>query len=184
MVQKIVQQEGDHPDQPAVIKSAFTGCAANNIEAYTLHSAFGFNFANKYLSMSDQTRDQKRTNMKNLVMVIIDEISMVKPWMLAYLDERLKEAKQIYDKPFGGVAVIMFGDFDQQPPIGGIGACQTHDPDGDISLNTGIFQPNGTIAVTITAGTGKWAALIGAKFQGKTRHSLGGASVYDFSPMN
>ena len=77
IVQKIVQQEGDNPDQPAVIKSAFTGCAANNIEAYTLHSAFGFNFANTYLSMSDKTRDQKRTNMKNLVMVIIDEISMV-----------------------------------------------------------------------------------------------------------
>ena len=33
IVQKIVQQEVDNPDQPAVIKSAFTGCAANNIEA-------------------------------------------------------------------------------------------------------------------------------------------------------
>ena len=72
----------------------------------------------------------------------------------------------------------------QQPPIGGIGACQTHDPDGDISLNTGIFQPNGTIAVTITAGTGKWAALTGAKFQGKTRNSLDGGTVYDFVPVN
>ena len=28
----------------------------------------------------------------------------------------------------------------QQPPIGGIGTCQTHDPDGDISLKNGIFQ--------------------------------------------
>ena len=34
-------------------------------------------------------------------------------------DERLKEATQIYDKPFGGIAIIMLGDFDQQPPIGG-----------------------------------------------------------------
>ena len=92
MVQRIVQQEGDHPDQPAVIKSAFTGCAANNIEAYTLHSAFGFNFANKYLSMSDQTRDQKRTDMKNLLMVNIDEISMVTSEQLIKLDMRLHRA--------------------------------------------------------------------------------------------
>ncbi len=39
--------------------------------------------------------------------------------MLAYLEERLKEAKQNYSKPFGGVAVLMLGEFDQQPPIGG-----------------------------------------------------------------
>ena len=43
---------------------------------------------------------------------------MVKPWMFAYLDGRSKEARQIYDKRFGGVAVIVFGDFDQQQPIG------------------------------------------------------------------
>ena len=72
----------------------------------------------------------------------------------------------------------------QQRPNGGIGVCQAHDPDGDISLVNGIFQPDGTIAVTIIAGTGKWAALTGAKFQGKTRHSLGGGAVYDFKPVN
>jgi len=72
----------------------------------------------------------------------------------------------------------------QQQPSGGIGVCQAYDPDGDISLNNGIFQPDGTIAVTIIAGTGKWAALTGAKFQGKTRHSLGGGAVYDFKPVN
>ena len=51
-------------------------------------------------------------------------------------------------------------------------------------LNNGVFQPDGTIAVTIIAGTGKWAALTGAKFQGKTRHSLDGGAVYDFTAVN
>ena len=46
------------------------------------------------------------------------------------------------------------------------------------------FKHNGTIAVTIIAGTGKWAALTGAKFQGKTRHSLDGGAVYDFTAVN
>lgn len=38
--------------------------------------------------------------------------------MSAYLDGWLKEAKQNFSKPFGGVAILMQGDFDQQPPIG------------------------------------------------------------------
>ena len=72
----------------------------------------------------------------------------------------------------------------QQRPNGGIGVCQAHDPDGDISLVNGVFQPDGTIALTIIAGTGKWAALTGAKFQGKTRLRVDGGVVYDFKPVN
>ena len=72
----------------------------------------------------------------------------------------------------------------QQRPNGGIGVCQAHDPDGDISLVNGVFQPDGTIALTIIAGTGKWAALTGAKFQGKTRLRVDGGVVYDIKPVN
>ena len=72
----------------------------------------------------------------------------------------------------------------QQRPNGGIGACQIHDPDGDISLVNGVFQPDGTIALTIIAGTGKWAALTGAKLQGKTRLRVDGGVVYDIKPVN
>ena len=72
----------------------------------------------------------------------------------------------------------------QQRPNGGIAACQIHDPDGDISLINGIFQPDATIALTIIAGTGKWAALTGAKLQGKTRLRVDGGVVYDIKPVN
>ena len=33
-------------------------------------------------------------------------------------------------------------------------------------------------------GTGKWAALTGAKFQGKTRLRVDGGVVYDIKPVN
>jgi hypothetical protein len=111
------------------VKTSFMGIAALNIGGFTMNS-----FLDVPTEMSRNTGTTKRIipwntdrlqefkqryDVKHLSVLIIDEISMVKPWMFAYLDERFKEARQIYDKCFGGVAVIMFGDFDQQQPVGG-----------------------------------------------------------------
>jgi len=57
--------------------------------------------------------------MEKVSAIIIDEISMIKAWMIAYIDARMREATQI-NEPFGGKAVIMLGDFDQQPPVAGV----------------------------------------------------------------
>ena len=61
---------------------------------------------------------KKRFDMTKVSCIILDEISTVKPYMLAYLNSRLQTACNS-TKPFGGLAVIMFGDFDQLPPVGG-----------------------------------------------------------------
>ena len=118
-VQKILQRSGDSPDQPCVLKTAFTGCAASNIEGLTLHGAFGFSFSNKHFSLSDKVRDQRRATLKNLKLVIIDEISMVKSDMLYMLDLRLQEIKERIGTSFGGVAVLAFGDIMQLRPCKG-----------------------------------------------------------------
>jgi ATP-dependent DNA helicase PIF1 len=99
------------------VKTAFTGAAASNIEGQTLHSSFGFNFDNKHYSLSDKTRDEKRTLFKNLKIVIIDEVSMVKSDMLYQLDLKLQELKERVGVPFGGVAVIDLGDILQLRPV-------------------------------------------------------------------
>ena len=114
--QKILQQEGDSIDEPYVLKTSFTGCAAANIEGLTLSSAFGLPFGNKHFSLSDKVRDQKIRLMKNLKLLIIDEISMVKADMLYQLDLRLQEVKEKIGTPFGGVSVIAFGDLMQLAP--------------------------------------------------------------------
>ena len=57
--------------------------------------------------------------MKNLQLVIIDEISMVKADMLYMLDLRLQELKEKIGMPFGGVGVIVFGDLMQLAPCMG-----------------------------------------------------------------
>ena len=93
-----------------IARVLFTGTAASNIEGQTLHASFGFPFDNKYYSLSDKVRDQKRAALKNLKMIIIDEISMVKSDMLYQLDLRLQEITEKAGVPFGGLAVITFGD--------------------------------------------------------------------------
>ena len=98
------------------MKTSFTGCAAANIEGLTLSSAFGLPFGNKHFSLSDKLRDQKIRIMKNLKLVIIDEISMVKADMLYQLDLRLQELKEKVGKPFGGLSILAFGDLMQLAP--------------------------------------------------------------------
>ena len=57
--------------------------------------------------------------MKNLKIVIIDEVSMVKVDLLYQLDLRLHEIKEKVEIPFGGVSVIAFGDLMQLRPVMG-----------------------------------------------------------------
>merc|ERR1712102_198515 len=116
---KILRQEGDSLDEPYVVKTAFTGCAAANIEGQTLHGAFGFSFDNQHYSLNDKIRDQKRIVMKNPQLVIIDEISMVKADMLYMLDLRLQELKEKVGTPFGGVGIIVLRDLMQLAPCMG-----------------------------------------------------------------
>ena len=118
-VQQILQKHGDAFNSPYVIKSAFTGTAASLIEGMTLHSAFGFDFGNKHYSLSDKTRDAKKNILRNLKMLIIDEISMVKSDMLYQLDLRLQEIKERIRVPFGGISLFCFGDILQLKPVCG-----------------------------------------------------------------
>ena len=126
--QKILQKEGDDIECPCVLKAAFTGTAASNIQGQTLHSSFGFSFDNKHYSLSDKNRDQKRAALRNLKIVIIDEISMVKADMLYQLDLRLQEIMERVGVPFGGVSIFAFGDMMQLKPCMGRYICD--DPIG------------------------------------------------------
>ena len=90
----ILAQPGDDQGYPYIIKTAFTGTAASNIDGQTLHTSFGFNFDNKHYSLSDKARDEKRTLFRNLRMIIIDEVSMIKSDMLYQLDLKLQEIKE------------------------------------------------------------------------------------------
>ena len=55
----------------------------------------------------------------NCKILIIDEKSMLGLYMLYQLDKRLREIKSTNaNLPFGGISVILMGDFAQLPPVG------------------------------------------------------------------
>jgi len=115
-VHLILQKPGDNPDHPYVLVVAPTGTAAANVRGQTMHSAFAFPFGNEHFSLSDKRRDKTRTELKNLKLIIIDEISMVKADQLYQLDLRLREITQKSCQLFGGVSIICFGDILQLQP--------------------------------------------------------------------
>ena len=117
-VQNILRQEGDDPDCPYILLSAYTGTAAANINGQTLHTLFTFNFGAGYISLSDKMRDEKRNLYKNLKMLIIDEISLVDADMFYKIDLRLREITNI-ETTMGNIAVIILGDLKQMSPVTG-----------------------------------------------------------------
>ena len=116
-MEKIFRSPGDNPDHPYIVKAAFTGTAAANIKGQTLHSAFSFSFGNEFYSLGDKAREERRNQLENLQVVIIDEFSFIKSDMLYLLDLRLREIKQQSKIPFGGVSVFLFGDILQLRPV-------------------------------------------------------------------
>lgn len=101
------------------VLSAPTGLAALNINGRTLHSIFGIPISGvippdyEDYKHDGKTHDFLRWHIKCL---IIDEISMVRVDVFDYLDRKLRYIKGV-DKPFGGIQVVIVGDFFQLPPV-------------------------------------------------------------------
>jgi ATP-dependent exoDNAse (exonuclease V) alpha subunit len=92
-----------------------TGVAALNVGGSTIHRAFGFrpnmDMDNPHISI------KVRSTLHSVQTIVIDEISMVRADMLHAMDIVLRSVKRKRDVPFGGVRMIMVGDFYQLPPV-------------------------------------------------------------------
>lgn len=92
-----------------------TGVAALQLGGQTIHSFFGLP---PRLVDPDQVkpRSPKRTLMKKLERLVIDEVSMVRADVLDAVDRSLRIVRGD-PAPFGGVQVVLVGDFLQLPPV-------------------------------------------------------------------
>ena len=109
-VEHYMRNSGDNLDHPYIVRCAMSGTASSNIDGQTLHSTFNLDFGATFVSMGDKTKDKKREILKNMMILIIDEFSMVGSDDLYIIHIRLQEIKEVYDKPFGGVSLLFFGD--------------------------------------------------------------------------
>ncbi len=99
-----------------------TGVAAINIKGQTIHSFFNFKPDVTPESVGDiPVRKRKRKMYQELDAVIIDEVSMVRADLMDCVDIFLRLYGPDYDRPFGGIQMIFFGDLFQLPPVVGHG---------------------------------------------------------------
>ena len=95
-----------------------TGVAALNVQGQTIHSFFGF--PPRIITPGEAARKVTRKDLlriyKNLEVLVIDEISMVRADLLDGMDKFLRVNRENY-LPFGGVQVVFFGDLFQLPPV-------------------------------------------------------------------
>ncbi len=106
-----------HSIEPAI--TASTGIAATHIGGMTIHSWSGIGIHTN-LDMQDIRRIASNKHigqrMRGTDVLIIDEVSMLAPATLAMVEAVCREARQSYE-PFGGLQIILVGDFFQLPPI-------------------------------------------------------------------
>lgn len=117
LLNKYIKYLKDNNVEVAV--TASTGIAATHLQGTTIHSWSGIGVRDeitkadleKLLTTSRITRNYKKTKV-----LIIDEISMLHKHQLDMVNTIARYILNV-DKPFGGIQVVLCGDFFQLPPI-------------------------------------------------------------------
>ena len=124
---------------PAV--TASTGIAATHLNGITIHSWTGMGVHDD-LSESDVKELTKRGYLRQRFLrtqvLVIDEISMLAHYQLDLAD-RLFRAFKRTDAPFGGVQVVLCGDFFQLPPISRKPTEESREPKRRVKTQASMF---------------------------------------------
>ncbi len=117
LLNQYIQYLKERKVYPSVV--APTGIAASHLNGQTIHSFFGLgirDFADDWFIDSLQEKKYLNERFRKLKILIVDEVSMISPEIFSAMDKILKAFK-FSNEPFGGIQVILSGDFFQLPPI-------------------------------------------------------------------
>jgi len=121
VLQQMVTEK--HPSNMLpVAVTAPTGIAAYNVGGTTIHRLLSLPVEHgkpaDYARLHQEQLTMIRGTLKNLKLLIIDELSMVSSLTLLYIHLRLTEIMS-NNEPFGGISIVCFADFLQLPPVKG-----------------------------------------------------------------
>lgn len=100
-----------------VVVTATTGLAAAHLGGQTIHSWSGIGLGHQlhedYIYMMSEGRKKL---IRKTDVLIIDEVSMMHDYNLDMVDQAMRIIRE-NEEPFGGIQVILCGDFFQLPPV-------------------------------------------------------------------
>lgn len=118
LLDQYIQYLKERQIYPTIV--APTGIAASHLKGQTIHSFFALGIRdtvvdNGYVEFL-LDKSYLKSRFSKLKVLIIDEVSMVSPEIFASMDKVLRAFKNS-PEPFGGVQVVISGDFFQLPPV-------------------------------------------------------------------
>ena len=99
--------------------TASTGIAACHVGGVTVHSFAGIGNGEGELHDIIKRSKYRTWQWQRCDVLIIDEISMLSATVFDNLNRVAQAARKTHDEPFGGIQVLVFGDFYQLPPVSG-----------------------------------------------------------------
>ncbi len=116
-VNAYVQWLRTHGIEPSI--TASTGIAATHVGGMTIHAWSGIGIR-KFLTDADADAIASKEHVARRIgkasVLIIDEVSMLSGETLSMVDRVLREVRG-HEKAFGGLQVVLVGDFFQLPPV-------------------------------------------------------------------
>lgn len=137
---KLAKYEGKY-----VSVTATTGLAATHLGGTTIHAWAGIGVLDELPSgFAEHMSKGRREIIEKTDVLIIDEISMLHDYRLDMVDMvcRLVRRK---DEPFGGIQVVMSGDFYQLPPVNRNGSRV-----GGFVVNSNVWQELDPVVLYLT----------------------------------
>ena len=101
----------------SVAVTASTGIASTHINGQTIHSWSGIGVATALTdNLLKLIRTRRRRRIQATDILVIDEVSMMHAWLFDMVDQVCRIIRHD-PRPFGGLQVVLSGDFFQLPPV-------------------------------------------------------------------
>ncbi|MDB5160814.1 MAG: putative helicase [Candidatus Saccharibacteria bacterium] len=118
-----------------VAVTATTGLAATHLNGTTIHAWSGIGIADKLPGdFAERLSKGRRDIIISTDILIIDEVSMLHDFRLDMVDQVARKVRGS-DAPFGGIQIILCGDFFQLPPIN-----RDRDSESSFVVNSSVWH--------------------------------------------